>query len=403
MLRVTTRMAATGAGVALVLSATVASAAGAATEEPRAGNWVVSVGDSYISGEGGRWAGNTNGGSDAIDALGPTAYWDTPTGEAIPRCHRSTSAEIHFGSGTTATNLACSGARTATFTDSSGRFKPGLDFYSDSSGHVGQARALREFARSHTVKMVALSIGGNDFNFGSVVQSCVVDFLTSPSFFPNYCNDDDSVLANFTAANVETVTAHITTGINNIHKAMADAGYKNADYTIVVQNYPAPIPAAAGFRYGESGFTRQTTGGCGFWNADADWATNTIMPLINRSVRAAVTRTGLTNVRNLNLSGALNGRRLCENTVGLLEEKGLTSWQNTGAVNRTEWVDQIRTTSTVFGPYFVQESLHPNYWGQLALRNCLRKAWNGGTVRGGACTIGSTGLNANGEPIMTLS
>ena len=76
--------------------------------------WVVSVGDSAISGEAGRWAGNTNGSSGNVDALGPTAYYDnaTNTAEQIPGCHRSKSAEIYLGGGVNGMNLACSGART---------------------------------------------------------------------------------------------------------------------------------------------------------------------------------------------------------------------------------------------------------------------------------------------------
>ena len=62
----------------------------------------------------------------------------------------------------------------------------------------------------------------------------------------------------------------------------------------------------------------------------------------------------------------------------------------------------IRTVSTVFGPFQVQESLHPNYWGELALRTCLRQAYNGGAVRGGTCSIASTGLSSRGEPNMLL-
>ena len=31
-------------------------------------------------------------------------------------------------------NLACSGARTATYTDGDGNFKPGLDFYDNGAG-----------------------------------------------------------------------------------------------------------------------------------------------------------------------------------------------------------------------------------------------------------------------------
>ncbi|HEY9390762.1 MAG TPA: hypothetical protein VIR27_13490 [Mycobacteriales bacterium] len=383
--------------VALLVALPATPSAHAAT-----GTWVVSVGDSYISGEAGRWAGNTNDDSSMTDALGSTAYWDTPSGEAIERCHRSRSAEVFIGAGTSGVNLACSGARTGTFFDSDGNFKPGLDFYADSAGNRGQARMLQDFATTHQVRMVALSIGGNDFNFGSIVQSCVTDWLSSPSWWPNYCSDDSSVTSNFTSTNIAAVTARIASAIRNIRTALANDGYADSSYTIMVQTYPSPLPSASGFRYSETGFTRQYTGGCGFWNTDANWANATALPTINNTVRNAVAQTGLSNVRIMDVSAALTGRRLCENTVGLLEEEGLSSWQNAGAVNRTEWVEQIRTLSTVFGPYFVQESLHPNYWGQLALRNCLRQAWNGGLPRGGTCTIGGTGLNGAGEPVMTL-
>lgn len=51
---------------------------------------------------------------------------------------------------------------------------------------------------------------------------------------------------------------------------------------------------------------------------------------------------------------------------------------------------------------WIQEDIHPNYWGQLALRDCLRQAYNGGAPRGGTCSIAGTGLNSRGEPLMTL-
>ena len=63
---------------------------------------------------------------------------------------------------------------------------------------------------------------------------------------------------------------------------------------------------------------------------------------------------------------------------------------------------QIRTVTTIFPPYQLQEDGHPSYWGQLALRNCLRQAYNGGTVRGGRCTRSGNGLTSAGEPVMAL-
>ena len=60
---------------------------------------IVAVGDAAISGEAGRWAGNTNGSSSNVDALGPTAYFDnaTNTAETTPGCHRSKSSQHRCG------------------------------------------------------------------------------------------------------------------------------------------------------------------------------------------------------------------------------------------------------------------------------------------------------------------
>ncbi len=366
--------------------------------------WIVSVGDSAISGEAGRWAGNTNGSSSNVDALGPTAYYDnaTNTAETIHGCHRSKSAEVYIGNGVNGENLACSGARTYTQTPGSGDFKPGLDFFSDSSGHQGQALMLQNFAAAHNVSAVTVLIGANNFGFADIVQTCIEDFLLSPSWWPNYCYDDSNVKAYFTSSYIAAQTSAIAGALQNVRQAMRNDGYADTDYKIIVQTYSSPIPNAAGFRYSQSGYTRQSTGGCGFWNKDADWANNTAVPTIDNAVKNGAAQSGLTNYVLLDDQNALAGRRLCENTVGLLEEKGVANWMSPGAADKTEWVSQVRTTSTLFGPYQLQEDAHPNYWGQLALRDCLRQAYNGGSERGGTCTIATTGLNSYGEPQMSL-
>ncbi len=384
--------------------AAVALAVPAAADGPGSGTpWVASLGDSYMSGEAGRWAGSSNISSSYADALGSTAYFDNAsnTGEQIVRCHRSKAQESYIGGGVGGLNLACSGAKTSSFTGSDGYFKPGLDFSDNGAGQQGQAKMLQTFATTHNVKMVVVGIGGNDFNFGSIVQSCVSDFLGSPSWFPNYCYDDSSVTANFTSANVSAVQARIVTGMQNVRTAMRSAGYADTAWSMVVQTYPSPIPNGTGFRYSQSGYTRQSTGGCGFWNKDADWANSTALPTINATVKNAITASGVAGVKTLDVASAFNGRRLCESTVGLYEEKGLTSWQQAGAVDKTEWVNQVRTVSTAGSAYYIQESLHPNYWAQMGLRSCVRQVWNGGVVRGGACTISGTGL-VGGEPRMAL-
>ena len=91
----TAALAVAGAALVAPLTASPAHADGPGVGTPT----VVSVGDSYISGEAGRWAGNTNNSSSLVDALGPTAYFDDAanTVETEPGCHRSKAAEAYIG------------------------------------------------------------------------------------------------------------------------------------------------------------------------------------------------------------------------------------------------------------------------------------------------------------------
>jgi hypothetical protein len=365
--------------------------------------WIVSVGDSYISGEGGRWAGATitysAGEYAAVDALGAGAYWDNSNlnGERTPFCHRSRAAEVHLGGPTFETlNLACSGSGVASRMEGS-EWKPGLDFDNRNSALRGQALLLKELVTEwrRAIKLVVISIGGNDFSFGIVVRECLAAFNLS-----SYCSVQPGMRALFEGPNVAAVKPRIKQGILNVDRAMRDGGLAVTDYKLLVQNYMSPLPAEnIRFRYPPS--ERTSKGGCGFQTIDASWANTVALGTINRTIAEAVAESGLTNVFRLDLSEAFTGRRLCETTVGLLEERGITTWTAPTAVDVTEWITQIRL-NTLRGPYIRQEGFHPNYWGELALRACLRLAYNNGTVRGGSCAIAGTGRAANGEPRMRL-
>ncbi|MFD7666717.1 hypothetical protein [Streptomyces sp. NPDC059788] len=406
-------MAAATVAAVTGLLATAPAATGSPRErqaaEPGA---VVSLGDSYISGEAGRWAGNTDANPvnfPRIDALGPTAYFDNAgrTAERIAQCHRSRSAEIHLGlPGTESENLACSGARTDSFRAPKGAAKPGLDF-SAAAGVPGQAAQLEEYARDHHVRMVAVSIGGNDFRFGDVVASCVLAYLNP---LPKSCGQDAANRARFTEEAVRQRAGDIAGGLRNIGQAMLRAGYETDEYDVVVQNYPAPIPHGRDFRYPAPLGARQTLGGCAFNDRDADWAVDSVLPAVGRAVEQGIDRSGLDNVRFLDLSHSMDGHRLCERGVGLVEPvRGAVSrWTDPGAADRTEWISWVRTVTAVLPPFQVQEALHPNHWGQLALRNCLRQAYTSVNSDRApksrlACTGGGPGLNGRGEPRMKLS
>ncbi len=385
----------------------LAVAGPAAADGPGVGTpTVVTLGDSAISGEAGRWAGNTNMAAWRVDALGSSAYWDTPTGESIPGCHRSKAAQAHIGGGVASLNLACSGAKTSTGGTGSGEnFKPGIDFYTGPKG-VGQALALQEYAKTHNVKTVVVMIGANNYGFAAIVERCVTNWVTSPSWWKNYCSDDSDMTSRFTATRQTAETANVRGALERVAQAMTNAGYASSQYSILAQTYWSPIPRGPQIRYPESGWTRQSVGGCGAWNRDLNWANDTVVEAMNSTTENAAAQfaaqSGRPVTRVLDLQNALDGRRLCENTVGLLEEVGLGSWQDPRAVDRTEWVAQIRTVTTLVPPYQLQEASHASYWGQKAMRNCLRLAYNGGNVVGGRCVRATDGLNAYGEPNMTL-
>jgi hypothetical protein len=387
------------AGVLLCL----AFAGPAAADGPGVGTpTVVTLGDSAVSGEAGRWAGNTNMSAWRVDALGSSAYWDTATGESIPGCHRSKAAQAHIGGGVASMNFACSGAKTSTGGTGSGEnFKPGIDFYTGPKG-VGQALALQEYARTHNVKTVVVMIGANNYGFAAIVERCVTNWVTSPSWWKNYCSDDSDMTSRFTATRQATETANVRGALQRVAQAMTNAGYSAGQYTILAQTYWSPIPRGPQIRYPESGWTRQSVGGCGAWNRDLNWANDTVVVAMNSTTKNAAATSGLPNVKVLDLQNALDGRRLCENTVGLLEEVGLGSWQDPAAVDKTEWVAQIRTVTTLVPPYQLQEASHASYWGQKAMRSCLRLAYNGGNAIGGRCVRSANGLNAHGEPNMAL-
>ena len=225
--------------IGLALIPAPAQADGPGTGTP----WVASVGDSYISGEAGRWAGSSNSSSASADALGSTAYFDNAANnaETIERCHRSKSAEIGIGGGVNSFNLACSGAKTAT--DAGGTyFKPGLDFYDNGAGKIGQARRCSS-SRRPTTSRWSRSRSAATTSTSPTSSSRASSTSWAPRrWWKDYCNDDSSVTANFTSANVAAVKTRIANAFINVRTAMRNAGYADSAWTLLVQNYPSPIP-----------------------------------------------------------------------------------------------------------------------------------------------------------------
>jgi len=379
--------------------------------------WVVSIGDSFISGEGGRWAGNT----DVLPNFrsetdtGERAYYDDVDGETIPECHRSHSALIHIGTARSM-NFACSGAITTSAYDGT-YWKPGIDRVErpdidlgEFGPALGQAELLKRFAEEHEVKMVVLSIGGNNFFFSDIVTTCAKAYLFSREVNPTLCSQDQRLAIYMTETWQDKVRAEIKTAILEVIWAMRAAGYEDREWTLVQHLYPRPIATSDLMRYPESRLPilnyRQTRGGCGMWDADANWAVRDVLRTVNETAqeaaREALRLQPTARIVQMETSDAFKGHELCNkyvyrvNSWNSEDAKGVSHWRHPKAADRSEWMKEIDVSNVTAATK--NESFHPGFWGQLALRNCLRQLWNQGSITtGGRCTA-TSGVNARGEP-----
>jgi hypothetical protein len=127
----------------------------------------VAMGDSYSSGEG------------AIDSAGDPAF-DPTTATSKDKCHRSAHAyayQLKAALGFSDPNftfVACSGAELADFVAKVGK-----------SGQWTEDPQLNAIARpgktNPNIKLVTLSLGGNDIGFAQIMQNCVLGFGVSNS------------------------------------------------------------------------------------------------------------------------------------------------------------------------------------------------------------------------------
>ncbi|WP_050515411.1 GDSL-type esterase/lipase family protein [Streptomyces rimosus] len=310
----------------------------------------VAMGDSYISGEGGRWNGNsptgdlTRNGSDRATTCtilscdyDPARIYGGTTADGGNGCHRSDTAEIEGRSSgipvTTRINLACSGAETAHVRNTT--FK----------GEPPQVDQLANIAAQAQVKYIVLSIGGNDLDFTGIITDCVRRYVVGlgPCNGLHQPNIDRKLAG---------VRANIAASIADIRAAMgAQSGYR-----IILQSYPSPLPRGSESRFPASADSLRR--GCPFHGADEDWARDRLIPQISESLRQVAREN---NVEFLDLRNALERREVCGRDTRQADEQN-------PADTVSEWARDIS--------YFqghIQEDAHPNAYGQAALGNCLQK------------------------------
>ena len=315
--------------------------------KPRA---VVAMGDSFISGEAGRWIGNALSASKAGTDRGRNSYLD---GTDSNNCHRSDVAEVQSAAipGLVPINLACSNAFARHVRDTAFR------------GERPQVDQLATQAATHDIEMIVLSIGGNDLGFGPLLAGCIQVFLTGDSPCRN-----NGIYGKVT----RDVIPEVRSTIEAIQETMRQAG--DTDYRLVLQSYVSPVPRSSEVRY--SSHSERVEGGCGFFDEDLDWARDTIVPILDDSYAALASDMG---IEFLSLRDAMQGKEVCADNV----VRATTSTPATAAGQdaRLEW---IRFGNPVLGITQGEftELLHPNALGQQALGRCLAETWKraGSTV-----------------------
>jgi lysophospholipase L1-like esterase len=320
------------------------ASAGHADRRPLA---VVSLGDSFISGNAGRWLGNSvdntgdRRGTDRAYTGSPDAPYDPSLvyGETVDGCWRSDVAEITHVRfpGVTPVNLACSGIT--------------------SGGIPAQNLQLAEVARTHRILAIVVSVGGNDIGFAEIVTDCVIAFLTfNPEVGPQPCHPVKQAAVEQRLADMR---AGVGRAIDDVRATMATAGYRTGSYRLILQSYPAPMPRAAEMRYPESDRDGRTSvGGCPFYDADVEWGHTRLVAQLADTLHAVAVEH---HVQFLDVRDAFRGHELCHSAARQPEtapDAATSEW--------IRWIDLPGQGTTL------AESMHPNAYGQQALGRCLR-------------------------------
>jgi lysophospholipase L1-like esterase len=320
---------------------------------------IVSMGDSFISGEGGRWLGNgseplgTRSGTDraayGCGSLGceydaARVYGSSDADD----CHRSDVAPILSAPIDVAAkvNLACSGAKARDLW-------PGDEGGTAHFDEPPEADQLAVVARRDEVRLVVVTVGANDVGFGELVAECAVDWARSPEGEQATCHREAE--AQIQGA-LPAATRAITAALHGVRRTLRAIGYARSDYRLVAMGYASPFPEGRWFRYPEDGWSRLNEGGCPVWNADADWAADRATVDLAEALKAAAAATG---AEYLDLADAFDGHQLCDRRaqrVGSAGPSPLTA----------EWFRRLSFTQGS-----TRESLHPNAYGQKVMGQCL--------------------------------
>ncbi len=338
-----------------VLPATAAFGSPTAAADSARPDALVTMGDSFLAGEGARWAGNAEG----LKNFGgiPQALRDKTdrvksagiTLEKIytPGCHRSSAAKIGGGA-PKRFNIACSGAETRHLERAFRKDEP-------------QIQQLKKLAVNHRIKVIVLSIGGTDVRLTDTIKACADAWKNN-----RYCSTDTAVTTP-AAQRLRGVGSKVARAVQAVKDAVKDSG---STPRVIVQSYPMPLAsgaAATTSSHDENGWDRWSAYGCPFYNRDLRWISTGLGAALNTELKKAAATAGADFV---DLGRLLEGHQVCGS------QPLQTAFATDGTVlsppaARAEWARYIPRTKRALPAGEEQELLHPNYHGQKALGRCL--------------------------------
>ena len=379
-------------GVAILLVATAATQ----TVQARSQAAVI-LGDSYASGEGGRWKGNSeaevgSGDRSGTDIAayrvgsgwaydpGGLAYEELSYQLGINRSLRSPITYLKAVGGLPALypnvfNLAASGAETIhvlPYEDG------GLPYHS----YPPQLVQMESIADLYDIKLIVIGVGGNDMKFGDAVRDCMAAWA-----WTHHLPDSRSCSDNIRTNNIPRlldVYYNVGKVIDRTKALMTAKG--QTGYRILLLGAPSIIPEvnAPGWKYSESARGQR---GCPIRNNDSTYVNNILVRKLNATLRAAAHRKG---VDFLDTEFALMGHRLCESgtvrpTTSAGVPEGDAEWMRRLDLTIDSWRDWNDVAAVILNSDTwnyrtdqgtIQESFHPNIFGQKALGYCLREYVN---------------------------
>ena len=285
--------------VALVLP----GAAPAAKRTPASAlSSVVTLGDSFISGEAGRWQGNSI--VSTTDRAGTDRAW-TGTGydpsrvygtTAANGCHRSDVAEVE---GVVAPverriNVACSGAAT-------------VNIFRTSSGGQGEKGEATQAQMLRYVAQVEQREGRRALDRRQRPRVR----RHHPRLRPGLRGEDRPVPHEPAGGRRRQAQRGLPgrgQGDRRGPRRHGRVRLPRSQYRFIVQSYGSPVPRASEARYGELDPQRASVGGCPFYDTDLNWARDSLVAQIADGLRFVAAGKG---VEYLDLRNSLQGHEVC--------------------------------------------------------------------------------------------